>query len=296
MPESVAGFSTTTMNPPRSRLDLLRWQAGLSTFAVPQAAAPIAFALLALPLTGSAESGAALVLALTSSLVLFGLPVTRLGRRFNSLRYLRALLVIRASALVGLVVLAALKAPFIFLIAPVVVIGAVNGAAHAYQRVLLNHLVEPDRLPRALGVSATLNEVTYALAPVLASVLGGFSAIGAMVVITVIGTLPLLLIPSAPSTLSAPGDLVKPSRQRLPAEAMVWLYCAAAGSAVVSSVEVGAVAFASASGSTPGGPSFSPPPCAWGRSAAGSGSACATGCLALVSWPCFWPPPPPPRP
>ncbi|GAB6903329.1 MFS transporter [Kineosporia succinea] len=229
--------------PTRPHLDLVRWQAGLGTFAVPQAAAPIAFALLARPLTGSARSGAALVFAMTLSLVLFGVPVTRLGRRFDSVAYLRGLLVIRTTALVCLTGSASLRAPFVTLIAPVVVVGAVNGAAYAYQRALLNHLVAPGARPRAVGVATTLNEVAFASSPVLASTLGAVSPVGAMAVITLVGAGPLVLTPRVRA--SAPSAPVRGTGAgRIPAQALVWLCCAAAGSAVVSSVEVGAVSFA----------------------------------------------------
>ena len=49
----------------RPEARLLRWFGSYGTFAVPQAAAPIAFSLIALPLTGSASSGAAMMLAMT---------------------------------------------------------------------------------------------------------------------------------------------------------------------------------------------------------------------------------------
>src|SRR5690606_4181830 len=147
----------------RSRLDLLRWQAGCGTFGVPQAAAPIAFALVALPITGAAESGAAMVFAMTAAQVLGAVPVSRLGRRFN--------------AVPGR---GARGAPFARLIAAVIAAGAVTGAAYGYPRLLLNHLVEPAGLPRALGVAATLNEIAFALSPVAASLLGGVSPVWAM--------------------------------------------------------------------------------------------------------------------
>ena len=49
---------------------LPRWLSSYATLSIPQAAAPIAFSLLALPLTGSAGSGAAMVLAMTAAQVL----------------------------------------------------------------------------------------------------------------------------------------------------------------------------------------------------------------------------------
>ena len=66
----------------RPEARLLRWFGSYGTFAVPQAAAPIAFSLIALPLTGSAASGAAMMLAMTIAQVLGAVPLSRLGRRF----------------------------------------------------------------------------------------------------------------------------------------------------------------------------------------------------------------------
>src|SRR5690606_18332182 len=59
---------------PESRL--LRWFGSYGTFAVPQAAAPIAFSLIALPLTGSASAGAAMMLAMTIAQVLGAVPLS----------------------------------------------------------------------------------------------------------------------------------------------------------------------------------------------------------------------------
>ena len=66
---------------------LLRWLLAYGTFSVPQAAGPIAFALLALPLTGNPGSGAAIVLATTIAQVIGAVPVARLGRRSNAVAF-----------------------------------------------------------------------------------------------------------------------------------------------------------------------------------------------------------------
>lgn len=229
---------------PRSRWDVVRWQAGYGTFGVPQAAAPIVFALVALPLTGSARSGAAMVFAMTAAQVLGAVPVTRLGRRFNGVHYLRALIAVRTVALAAVTVLAALEVPFALLMIAVVAAGTVNGAAYGYQRFLLNYLVAPRSLPRALGVAATLNEVTFALAPVLASTVGALSPVWAMALVTALGIGPLFLMPSIPEARTPPADPSARTRARIPRTALVWLLCAAAGGASVAAVEVGAVSFA----------------------------------------------------
>lgn len=251
-------MARTRVDPPgrkadgsRSRLDLLRWQAGCGTFGVPQAAAPIAFALVALPITGAAESGAAMVFAMTAAQVLGAVPVSRLGRRFNAVRYLRALIAVRTAAFAAVTVLAAREAPFALLIAAVIAAGAVNGAAYGYQRLLLNHLVEPAGLPRALGVAATLNEIAFALSPVAASLLGGVSPVWAMAAITALGMGPMLLMPSIPEARGPQAGDPARARRRIPPTALLWLFCAVASGGAVAAVEVGAVSFALAFGLEP---------------------------------------------
>lgn len=228
----------------------MRWQVGYGTFGVPQAAAPIAFSLLALPLTGSAEAGSSMVFAMTVAQVIAAAPLSRFGTRFNPVRYLRALLIVRTVALLGVTHAAAIAAPMHVLIAAAAAAGLTNGAAYGYQRSLLNYLVEPERLPRALGVAATLNEVTFAVSPVLAAALGGASPVVAMLALTVLGVGPLVLIPSIPQA-QAPARVDTQRLTPLPKAVYIWLICAAAGSGVVAAVEVGAVPFAVRFGLTP---------------------------------------------
>src|SRR5688572_22391250 len=244
MVQAQAMFSPQEASKPRSRLHVVRWQAGFGSFGVPQAAAPIAFALVALPITGSAGSGAAMVSAMTAAQVLGAVPVSRLGNRFDGVRYLRALIAVRTVALAAVTVLAAVGAPFGYLILAVTAAGAVNGAAYGYQRLLLSHLVAPDRLPRALGVATTLNEITFAVAPVLASMLGAVSPVWAMAAITTLGIGPMVLMPSIPVARGLPAKRSTQAQQPIPAQVLLWLFCAAAGSGVVAAVEVGAVSFA----------------------------------------------------
>lgn len=86
-------------------------------------------------------------------------------------------------------------APFAVLAVFAALSGAVNGAGYCYLRALLNHLVPASRLPRALGIAATLNEVTFVLAPVVAS---GLSMFG-LVAIALMGAIPALLTPNVTS-------------------------------------------------------------------------------------------------
>jgi hypothetical protein len=120
--------------------------------------------------------------------------------------------------------------------------GSVNGAAYGYLRSLLNHFASASALPRAIGIAATLNEVTFVLAPVAASGLGTVSPIFAILALTVLGAIPALLVPRAGSVHieeveQAVGSIVSPA-------ILLWLICAAAQGAAVSAIEIGAVALA----------------------------------------------------
>jgi predicted MFS family arabinose efflux permease len=228
---------------------LVRWLLAYGTFSVPQAAGPIAFALLAIPLTGNPGNGAALVLAITIAQVIGAVPVARLGRESNAVSFLKALVAIRALALIAMAILAEVHAPFVVLIAAAVLSGLVNGAAFGYLRSVLNHLVEPSRLPRALGLAATLNEFTFVAAPVVASGLGTINPVFALVVLTILGTAPVVLVPNisnvrASEPVGGRGTLLEPS-------IILWLACTAANSAVVSSIEIGSVSLAMRYGFAP---------------------------------------------
>ncbi len=232
------------VSPPLSsgRGPLLRWFISSSAFGVPQAAGPIAFSLVALSLTGEATDGAAMMLAMTLAQVAGAIPIARLGGSLPIATVLRVLVVIRTLALVSIALLAAYEASFTWLIVLAAVAGSVNGAAHGYLRAVLNHLAPASRLPRTLGIAATLNELTFVLAPVAASGLGTVSPVFAVLVLAVVGALPALLIPSTGSTHVAavhglPASLLRPS-------ILLWLMCAAGGGAAVAAIEIGAVALA----------------------------------------------------
>ncbi|WP_158933085.1 MFS transporter [Acidisphaera sp. S103] len=228
---------------------LVRWLLAYGTFSVPQAAGPIAFALLAIPLTGNPGDGAAFVLAITVAQVIGAVPVARLGRKSNAVSFLKALVAIRALSLIAVAVLAMIQAPFVVLIAAAALSGLVNGAAFGFLRSVLNHLVEPSRLPRALGLASTLNEFTFVAAPVLASGLGTISPVFALLMLTILGTAPFVLVPSisnarASEPVEGRGTLLAPS-------IILWLACTAANSAVVSSIEIGSVSLAMRYGFAP---------------------------------------------
>ncbi|MCF8534175.1 MAG: MFS transporter [Reyranella sp.] len=222
--------------------ELLRWYISSGTFGVPQAAGPIAFSLVALGLTGQTSGGAAMMLAMTLAQVAGAIPIARLGRSLPIAAFLRVLVIVRTLALVSVALLAAYGASFTWLIVLAAVAGSVNGAAHGYLRAVLNHLAPASRLPRTLGIAATLNELTFVLAPVAASGLGTVSPAFAVLALAVIGAVPALLIPNTGAAAihdvrGVQGSLL--SRSILP-----WLMCAAAGGAAVAAIEIGAVALA----------------------------------------------------
>ncbi|WP_052213728.1 MFS transporter [Belnapia sp. F-4-1] len=224
------------------RWRLFRWFVSSATFSVPQAAGPIAFSLVALSLTGDASRGAAIILAMTLAQVVGAVPIARIGRNLPAATFLRLLVGIRTAALVLIAALAAGGAPLIWLILAAAVGGSVNGAAHGYLRSVLNWLTPAARLPRALGIAATLNELTFVLAPVAASGLGTISPVFAVLAIAALGAVPMLLMPQTRSSpiegvLHAGGAVLSPS-------ILLWLMCSAASGATVASIEIGAVALA----------------------------------------------------
>lgn len=228
---------------------LIRWFVSAAALSVPQAAGPVTFSLVALSLTGDTSGGAALILAMTVAQVAGAIPITRLGQNLPAARFLQVLVVIRTLALLLLALFATQAAPFLWLFLFAAVAGSVHGAAHGYLRSVLNSLTPASKLPRALGISATLNEVTFVLAPVVASGLGTISPIFAVVAMAVLGAVPALLVPNVVSpqmdgVRHADGSVVS-------ASILLWLMCAAAGGAAIAAIEIGAVALAIRFGYTP---------------------------------------------
>ena len=164
---------------------------------MPQAAGPIAFALVALSLTGDAKGGAAMMLAMTLAQVAGAIPIVRLGQRLPVATALKLLVVVRTLALAGVAACATYDAPFAWLVVLAAVAGSVNGAAFGYLRALLTQLAPPERLPRALGIAAPVNEATFVLAPVAASGLGTVSPVFAVLALAALGAVPALLVPHA---------------------------------------------------------------------------------------------------
>lgn len=232
----------TLLAPSAGRWSLLRWYVSSGTLSVPQAAGPVAFALVTLGLSGDPSQGAAIMVAMTLAQVLGAIPITRLGKGLSAVTYLRLLIGLRTVALITLAGLAASGTALPWLIAAAVVAGSVNGAAFGYLRALLNALTPAEGLPRALGISATLNEVTYVLAPVVASGLGVVSPAFAVLAIAILGATPALLVPSVNSAPAV--EVAHGSGSVLTPAIALWLVCSAAGGATVAAVEIGAVALA----------------------------------------------------
>ena len=231
-----------SLDSPPSRWPLLRWFISSATMSVPQAAGPIAFSLVALSVTGDATHGAAMILAMTLAQVAGAIPIARLGKSLPLATFLKLLIVVRTLALVSVSLLAANEAAFIWLVVLAAVAGLVNGAAHGYLRAVLNHLAPASRMPRALGIAATLNEAIFVLAPVAASGLGTLSPAFGVLALAAIGAVPALLVPSTGSTHI--DDVRGAGRSLLNPSILLWLMCAAAGAATVAAVEIGAVALA----------------------------------------------------
>lgn len=238
------------MSDPAKRGHQLRWFVSCATLTVPQAAGPVAFAFVALGLTGDTSGGAAMILAMTLAQVAGAVPLTRLGRKLPSAAMLKLLIAFRTLALALIVVCIAYKTPFYWLVALAAAAGSVNGAAYGYLRSILNHFTPPARLPRALGIAATLNEVTFVLAPVAASGLGTLSPLLAVLALTVLGAVPALLIPATDAPPSE--ELHQAGGSVLSRTILLWLLCAAAGGAAVAAIEIGAVALALRFGYEPG--------------------------------------------
>lgn len=227
---------------PSTRWTLLRWFVSSATLGVPQAGGPIAFALVALSLTGDASGGAAMMLAMTLAQVVGAIPIVRLGRRLPLATALKLLVAIRTVALSAIAPVAAYEASFTWLIVLAVIAGSVNGAASGYLRAVLSHLASASQLPRSLGIAATLNELTFVLAPVAASGLGVVSPVFAVLVLAAVGALPALLIPHVGSPHV--DDARRAEGGVLNRSILLWLMCAAAGGATVASIEIGAVLLA----------------------------------------------------
>ena len=239
---NLPGSGAPSPDGPANRWPLLRWFISSGTLGVPQAGGPVAFSLVALSLTGDTSGGAAMMLTMTLAQVGGAIPIARLGKSLPLSMFMKLLVAIRTLALFSVVICAANEVSLTWLIVLAAVAGSVNGAASGYLRAVLNHLAPASRWPRALGIAATLNELTFVLAPVAASGLGSVSPAFAVFVLAAVGAVPALLVPNTGSTHI---DAVHgPKSSVLNPSILLWLACAAAGGAAVAAIEIGAVALA----------------------------------------------------
>ncbi|WP_439612757.1 MFS transporter [Reyranella sp.] len=248
-PDRAETKTATTAAVPSGRWMLARWAIASSTLGFPQAAGPVAFALVAVALTGDASGGAAMILAMTLAQVAGAIPLTRLGRGFAMATFLRLLVAVRTVALLAIATGAASGVSLAWLIALAAGAGLVNGAAYGYLRAVLNRLAPASGLSRALGIAATLNELTFVAAPVVASGLGSISPVFGIVAMAALGALPALLVPNLGPAAAASGEGAGEAPHReagsiLRPAILLWLLCAAAGGATVAAIEIGAVALA----------------------------------------------------
>lgn len=183
-----------------------------------------------------------MILSMTLAQVVGAIPITRLGRNLPAATVLRLLVAFRTLALAAVTMCAYYQAPFAWLVVFAALAGLVNGAASGYLRSLLNHFTPASRLPRALGIAATLNELTFVLGPVAASGLGTISPVFALLALTLLGAIPALLIPQAGKTHVE--DLPHAEASVLSPSILLWLACATAGGSTVAAIEIGAVALA----------------------------------------------------
>lgn len=218
-----------------------RWIAANLGTAIPLSMAPITFGLATLS-QGDADGGAVMMTAMTATQMVGAVPIAAAGRRFSVTTYARILVGFRTLAFIGLVLALAGGAPLPVLVLAAGLSGLVNGAIFGMLRAILNDMVGPGTMPRALGVAATAIELVFVCGPILASAIGGMSVIAAVIVMAVTSALPLVALPriARRSPSEPPGG-----RQRsLRMGALVWLFAAGSAGACVASVEVGAVALA----------------------------------------------------
>lgn len=233
-----AGSTSPPSDKPRG---FARWLASDVGTAVPLSMAPITFGLATLS-QGDVNGGALMMTAMTVTQVIGAVPIAAAGRRYSVTAYARVLAAFRTLAFVGLVLAIAGGAPFPVLVVAASLAGLVNGTIFGLLRAILNDMVAANKLPRALGIAATANELIFVIGPVLASTIGGASVIAAVGIMVIASALPLVALPRvAHRTPSAAAPV---PREAMRLSTAGWLLAAASVSACVASLEVGAVALA----------------------------------------------------
>lgn len=219
----------------------VRWIGMNVGAAVPQSMAPITFGFATLE-QGTPNGGAWMIMAMVTAQVLGAVPVTAAGRRLAISSYIRLLAAFRALAFIALAAAIGLHAPIVVLSAVAAVTGVATGAIFGLLRATLNDMVVAKKLPRALGIAATANELVFVAGPVLASLMGGISAAIGVAVMALASALPLVLLPRIAH--GAPERPIRDRREAMPARTLVWLLASTSSSACVASIEVGALALA----------------------------------------------------
>lgn len=207
--------------------------------------------MAALSITGNAASGATALAAMTAAQLAGAIPVARLGRGSNPIAYFKILIVIRTMALFCCAAACGAGAHYSVFIAAAVASGLVQGAAFGHLRDAANYLVAPTQMTRVLAFGSFANDLTFLVMPILAATLGTASASLAIVAIAVLGALPALILPSAPTAVARIEEAETRKRAIAP-EVFIWLACACATSAAISAIEVGAVSLAIEFGLRPG--------------------------------------------
>lgn len=218
------------------------WLGAQLLMIVPQAMAPIAFALATVGASGDVGIGAAMMAAMTGCQIVFAFPLSRWGRSRPPVDFLRLLIIGRGSAF-GLVAAAQLLGGNpIVLVTMAGLAGMANGAIFGVFRTLLSEIIGAGQLPRAIALTATAAETVFVIGPVLAAVLGDVSGALPLFVMAGCALIPAILLRLLPP-VTAPGFAIGragPISRALP----IWLLCALAGSSAVACVETGAVAMA----------------------------------------------------
>lgn len=225
-----------------------RWVAANVSVAVPLSMAPITFGFAALA-NGDVNGGASMVAAMTAAEVVGAVPIAAAGRRFSATGYARLLAALRTVAFAGLAVALTADASLAVLVIAAGLAGLVNGALVGVLRAILNDLVATERLPRALGVAATANELVFVGGPIVAATLGGVSVIAAVAVMAIASAVPVAVLPRVTHRPSAESS--RSGRGSIPRSTGIWLLARVSMTACVASIEVGAVALALRQGLEP---------------------------------------------
>ena len=230
-------------NTARLPVGFWHWLAGQQcAAALPQAMAPIAFTLAAVTLSQQVNVGAAMVSGMTACQVVCAIPLSRIGEQRDPARFLRTLLLGRAVTLLALTLAAATGLAPAVLVPVAALTGVANASIVASYRLLLSGIVPSRRLPRAVALGATANELVFVIGPVIAAVLGILTSVLLLAVMTLASAVPALLLARVATT--ARPTLVTRKGARWSAAMAIWLVCYSASAMAVAVVEVGAVALA----------------------------------------------------